>query len=710
VDIVKGAPADGILQEGDVILGANGTRFEEDQDPRVILGNAITESETTERKGRLTLLVQRNGAERTAHVPLRVMGSYSPTWPFDCAKSARVLKEACARLAAMQYPDGHLQGELGMATTWAGLLFLASGDAQHLDNARRAAYWLTEQSYADVGLNSWPCGYSGLFLAEYYLATGDRAVLPQLKALAELLARGQMRCGSWGHKGPWDGYGAVNQIGLTCLIALILTKECGIAVDEAALQRSAAFFRKYAGRGWVPYGDHRPWRGRSGNGKNALAAVAFELLGMEPDVVGEFSRSVAASYRYREEGHTGSYFSLFWGPLGAILAGDDRFRTFMDYQRWYYDLARTHDGGLVCQPNPENLSGRTPGHYTWCGPEFTTGGMALVYALPLKTLRILGAGRSVFGRKLSAPLERARTLFEQRKWDDLQARLGEIAKSPALSAEQKRLGDQLGAAAERHTQSVALALRAIKSNVREGDVYRASELLKSLERLLGKDDPQLSAVQKLVADNDRWVEEGRKYYQAWSTLKDYTWQYWHYYGRQAKDLLERVGPPPVSKDWHALVETSEKTPQTWRVFQWDGADTKAPQDDPTRGKLKGWHKPGFDDSAWPACPGPMQSRRGKGTVWSSRHILLRKAFVLSEPDYSQLRLKLLSQRGQVAEVHLNGVLVARAFEGARRRYAVVPLGGGAASLLKKGRNCIAVHCSNAGGRGQSLDVGLQGAR
>ena len=695
VDVAPGSPADGVLQPGDVLIGANATKFAEGQDPRVALGNAVTESETAAKAGKLTLLLERDGEEKTGTLGLRVMGSYSTTWPFGCAKSAKILTEACARLAAEQYPDGHMQGELGMPTMYSGLLFLASNDARYLDNARRAAYWLSEQSYAKVGLNNWPAGYCGLFLAEYYLATGDRTVLPQLEKVSKLLTLGMMRCGSWGHSSPWDGYGAVNQVGLTCLMALILTKECGVAVDEAAMQRSVTFFEKFAGKGWIPYGDHSPWRGDSGNGKNALGAVVFQLLGGHPDTVGEFSRSVAASYPYREEGHTGCYFSIFWGPLAAVHAGEKSFRTFLDHQRWYYDLARTHDGGLICQPNAENLSGRTPGHYTWCGIEFTTGGIGLVYAMPLKSLRILGAGSSVFGGKLPAPLEKARTLFEQRKWKELDASLAGLVGD--------RHANQLAEAAKRQKRSVELTLRAVENHIREGDVYRASELLKSLERLLGKDCPELADVQKLLAANDRWVEEGRKYYEAWSTLRDYTWQYWHFYGQQAKDMLERDGPPRVPAMWTTIAEISEKTPQTWKALQLGKGDTP-----PTL--PKDWFTPGFDDSAWANAPGPMHAGKGKGTEWTTRDILLRRTFALAEPSYTALRLKLRSEKGQVARVYLNGTLVAEAHDGARGGYASIPLDGEAARLLKSGRNTLAVHCANTAGQRQGLDLGMEGVK
>ena len=708
--ISKGSPADGVLHVGDVIVGAGGKSLADWPDPRRVLGNAITAAEEPEGKGRLTLSVERDGEAEDVLVRIRALGKYSETWPFKCAKSKKILDQACKLLARGQYPDGHLQGELGMATSWGGLLLLASGDPKYLDAARRAAYSLAEQPYAGIVLNAWPAGYGGLYLAEYYLATGDRSVLPKLQELATLIAEGQMACGSWGHSIPWGGYGAVNQVGEVCLIALILAAECGVKVDEAAIRKSALFFLKYAGKGSVPYGDHKPWMGEGGNGKDALAAVIFRLLGKEPEALDYFSRIVAAGYRSREEGHTGCYFSLWWGPIAAISAGEQRFRRFLDYQKWYYDLARTHDGGITCQPNAENLSGRTPGTYTWCGGEYTTGGMGLLYAMPRKKLRILGAGRSVFGRKLTGPLAEARKLYEQRQWSDLRRALAALGERKDLPAEQKRLADQLAEAATNQRRSVALTLEAIDSNVREADVYRAAEQLKSLERLLGKDDPRLAEAQELMAKNEQWIETGREYYKAWSALRDFTWQYWHHYGRLATTAMEEV-VPPLPRQWETLAATSEDQPQTWRAHQWGEMKADPPTDDALPEKLRGFGGKDFDDSKWTAMAGPISDRAPKGKpAWKTRHILLRRTFAVERPRRATLRVRLGGGRDCVTEVYLNGTKVLQAVRGPSRGYEGIELSPAAARLLVKGDNVLAVHCRRGERLGRPLDVGLERAR
>ena len=103
---------------------------------------------------------------------------------------------------------------------------------------------------------------------------------------------------------------------------------------------------------------------------------------------------VAGSVNEREIGHSGNFFSYVWGPLGVAHAGGPTLARFMAEQRWYYDLARRWDHGLICQPIPEKSEGgQGMGNYVSHGPLWGTGGMALVYALPQPRLRILGAPR-----------------------------------------------------------------------------------------------------------------------------------------------------------------------------------------------------------------------------------------------------------------------------------------------------------------------------
>ena len=392
----KGSPADGVLQIGDVILGVNGHPFADDA--RKCFGRAITEAETAENNGILKLIRWRNGTQRHVRLTLRVMGTYRDTAPFGCAKSEKILAAACRHIA--RHMKGGIDGKIN------ALALLASGKSDYLglvrDYARKAGPPdLKLKLFGGQGMASWHWGYTNLFLTEYYLATGDRAVLPAIREHATKIAQGQSGVGSWGHGMAWPqlnagrlhgslgGYGALNQAGLVCHLSLVLARQCGVK-DEAvarAIERANRFFGFYIGKGAIPYGDHRPgWPVHDDNGKNSIGAVLFDLQGHAAGAR-FFSSMTVASYGERERGHTGNYFSFLWGPLGASRAGPAAAAAFLKEQRWYYDLARRWDGSFRYQ----GAAGMAGGEHKYGGWD-CTGAYALAYALPLRKLHITGKG------------------------------------------------------------------------------------------------------------------------------------------------------------------------------------------------------------------------------------------------------------------------------------------------------------------------------
>jgi len=393
----SGSPADGVLQVGDVILGVDGKPFTEDA--RKSFGRAITEAERPRSKGILELLLWREGRERQVQVRLEVMGDYSETAPFGCAKSAKILDAGCRHIA------GHMKD--GIDGQINALALLASGrkeyDSLVRDYARRVGPSdLKLKLEASSGMAAWYWGYAGTFLAEYHLATGDRYVLPAIREYAVSIARGQSGVGSWGHGMAWPeanagrlhgrlgGYGALNSAGLGCHLALVLAQKCGVNDPEVrlAIRKANTFFGFYVGKGSIPYGDHDPWMEHDNNGKNSLAAVLFDLQG-HSEATRFFSRMAVASYEERELGHTGNYFSFLWAGPGVNRAGPQAAAAFLKELRWYYDLARRWDGSFAYQGGA-GMSGAEHNYGDWdC-----TGAYILTCALPLGKLYLTGKGTS----------------------------------------------------------------------------------------------------------------------------------------------------------------------------------------------------------------------------------------------------------------------------------------------------------------------------
>jgi len=365
IAVAEESPADGIIHVDDVILGVNGQKF--DSDARMAFGNAITEAEREANSGELQLLIWRDGDALEATVPLEAIGSYSDTSPWDCEKSQHIID------AALEHAANNLTNNI--PGRFNALALIQSGREEYQElvqeyfrNLGDPDLELTLDGRGGGGLGggyvSWSWGHALVAMAEYHLATGDDYVLPAIKTLADTVARGQSDWGTWGHvmaytreyhMQPWDvgllgGYGALNNASQTLHYGLVLSQLAGVENDNIreAIEKSSEFFRFYVGKGSIPYGDHAPWHRHSNNGKNALAALMFNAEG-DDEATKYYARMTTASYSEREHGHTGPFFSLAWGPLGAHMIGRDAVVEFLKPQRWYYDLARQWDGSFQYQ-------------------------------------------------------------------------------------------------------------------------------------------------------------------------------------------------------------------------------------------------------------------------------------------------------------------------------------------------------------------------
>lgn len=387
--VEAGSPADGVLREGDVLLGVAGRAFADD--PRVELGRAIGAAEADD--GRLRLRRWRDGRTEEVIVELAILGAYAATAPFDCPKSRRILDLGGAALARRLAAEPDRGNPIERA--YGALALLASGREEYLPIVRtqveRAA------RYADPDrreLHSWWYGPTNLLLAEYVLATGDRAFMPDLERITMEIVHGQSPVGSWGHRfiqanGRLAGYGMMNAPGLPLALSLVIAREAGVrqpGLDEA-IERSAGLVRFYVGKGSVPYGDHHPWiETHDDNGKNGAAAVLFNLLG-DAEAATWFSHmSVASHGAERDTGHTGNYFNMLWAMPGVALSGPHASGAWMQEFGWAYDLARRWDGTFAHQgppqPRPDSYGG-------WDA----TGAFLLTYAQPLETTCLTGSRR-----------------------------------------------------------------------------------------------------------------------------------------------------------------------------------------------------------------------------------------------------------------------------------------------------------------------------
>jgi hypothetical protein len=388
-NIEEGSPAaaTGKLKTGQIIESINGQKLA-DIDPRIQLGRILAEVEATD--GLIRFAIKGEAEPVTVKVP--VLGAYSKSWPLNCPKSDRIVRQVADYLCQPDTQKG--LADIGM------LFLLSTGEAKDLEVVMEWARKAPAHSYP------WYVGYGGIGLAECYLRTGDPEILANVQEWVDSAARTQHNNAWAGRGSALTGYGKghLNAAGTHVVTFLLLAKECGAKVPDETLHGALRHFYRYAGRGNNPYGDDRPYTGFVDNGKNgklaiAMAAAAALTPGGEESVYAR-ARDVCAiqsfyTTTFMLHGHTGGGIGEIWRSAAMGLLYDKRpqhYREFMDNRKWHYDLSRRFDGSFGI------LGGGGYDKEQW--------GVAypLAYTMPRKTLRITGAPPTRFSKRYQLPV------------------------------------------------------------------------------------------------------------------------------------------------------------------------------------------------------------------------------------------------------------------------------------------------------------------
>ena len=362
-EVDAGSPASGKLAANDVILGADGTGANPSNftsDARKSLALAIADAEASS-PATLKLLRWRSGSTTTVTLTLQTLGAYTATAPYSCPKSALILQNGLQHVYNNEDSGRYRFGAITLlAKDNASYEAKAQTEAVALIPSQSAMTQMMSDAHDTSSMVTWERGHVLVFLAEYYLATGDAQVLPAIEAYAVNIAKNQSLFGTVGHKyashwpdgspnGPMGGvYGVVNSAGMPCFLGVLLAKECGLTNPELApaIEASSRFFAYYSGKGSIPYGEQEPYLAHDSNGKSGLAALYFGLQANRVEEGKFFAQMSTASVNEREIGHTGSWFNYLWAPLGSAAGGEEAAAAHFAGISWMLDLNRRWDGGF----------------------------------------------------------------------------------------------------------------------------------------------------------------------------------------------------------------------------------------------------------------------------------------------------------------------------------------------------------------------------
>ena len=397
--IQPNTPAYGKLSKGDVVLGINGAMLA-GKNPLVVLGTALTEAEATD--GILTLNIKpgNDGAPKQVTITVPVLGAYSKTFPLNCEKSKTIIRRAAEFYSGKDRLKGH-----GFMNGLACLFLLSTGDDQYVPRVKAyfSQFLKPDGGITGIGGMTWDNGYNGIACAEYYLRTGDRSVLPILQHYCDDAKRRQIYNIGWNH---WDygfspsyeaGGGMIHSAGNQVLLTLVMSKVCGVNVDDKTLLGALKHWYRFAGHGTIPVADNRPWHiFRSGGRDGATAAVMHVASGAQGDAsiykrANEYlSMTALTSWPSREYN-----WEVIWDSLASAYMLEYNADLYYQTQqrfRWSYDLYRQASGAFYFPPGHESLNATDAGI-----------SLALAYTAPLKTLHMTGAPRSKYAHDFTLP-------------------------------------------------------------------------------------------------------------------------------------------------------------------------------------------------------------------------------------------------------------------------------------------------------------------
>ncbi|MBT8045388.1 MAG: hypothetical protein KJO79_10595, partial [Verrucomicrobiae bacterium] len=400
--LIGDSPADGKFKKGEILTGINGVNLK-GKNPFVVFGKALSHAEATDGNLQFDVLSPDGQTARQQSIKIPVLGAYSKTWPLNCPKSEKIVRDAAEFFSQPQWLK-----DKGMPGALTCLFLLSTGDDKYLP-AVRSYFESFPKEVKSIGGHTWNNGYNGIVCAEYYLRTGDKSVLPILQYYCDDAQRRQKFGCGWIHWG--DGInpryvagGLMNPAGAQVLTTLLLAKECGLNVDQDTLLGALRFFYRFAGKGTVPYGDHRGEGALGSNGKDGMVAAAMQIAcGSSGDTtIYEKARqhlalSMMTSYSGLVVGHgDNGRGDAIWRCLVTPYMQElkpKQYRVAMDRLKWWHDLGRLPNGALEFAT------------LTWeSGNLGSSGaGIGLSYTAPRKTLRITGAPKSKYSVDYKLP-------------------------------------------------------------------------------------------------------------------------------------------------------------------------------------------------------------------------------------------------------------------------------------------------------------------
>ncbi|MEZ6195329.1 MAG: DUF6288 domain-containing protein [Planctomycetota bacterium] len=357
LSVREGSPAAAAgLVAGDLILSVDGEPlprsscrpgwawFEDGHEAR--LGRAVERALATEQP-RVRLGIWRE--DRVLECVPVARPALPENFPFDDTATPRLYEELLAWVRAHRGKNGAWAngGNDWIQTAFAGLALLGRRDPQDRDTIVEIAEWYLAKfpDPEDFGnLGYWAASYSGIFLSEYLLATGDERVRPFLERALRWVEEG-FHTSKWGT--PCLGHGPS---GLPYENKALMAPASHLIVFEALARKAGIESRIWTTL--LPYmesawSDPEKKGGHGGMGYNAsyrdqeefwsrtgLFAMASELRSEKPAMRRAMIGIMRRRHPWMRNSHAYGNPGDAWGLAGLARCDREAFAEVMKAWRW----------------------------------------------------------------------------------------------------------------------------------------------------------------------------------------------------------------------------------------------------------------------------------------------------------------------------------------------------------------------------------------